>query len=178
MKTIKIIVLLVAILTASCSTEGNTDETLQQTPTIQSFNSKTNDPILIIKLEMKLGKPSSNECEGFGICTWPTIYIGCVDAEGNEIPCDTGQSTQVTPNGNQTVTTTVFYSDQKGFYFDLAFDIPVNGYEHEDLQLHIEEEYNINTEEILGHNLIIQAGKYQYNESIGKYGGVRVPLQY
>lgn len=178
MKTIKIIVLLVAILTASCSTEGTTGETPQQTLIEQSSNYKEGDkPKRVLRIEMLLGRPKHN-CTGFGICSWPTIYVVCVDAEGNEIPCDTDQPAQVTPNGNQTVTTTVFYSDQKGFYFDLAFDIPVNGYEHEDLQLHIEEEYNINTEEILGHNLIIQAGKYQYDESIGKYGGVRVPLQY
>ncbi len=173
MKSLKILALLSLILCFSCTTENATTDSIQNTIETADL-SKANKPKKVLKIEVPLGRPK-HECTGFGICAWPTISIGCVDAEGNSIPCDTAQ---VSPAGNTTATTTVFYTDQIGYYFDLAFDTPVREYEREDLNLVVEENYTLETEEIIGHGLTIKKAHYKYNSTIGKHGGVRVPLAY
>ncbi|MDY8138404.1 hypothetical protein [Aquimarina sp. 2201CG5-10] len=175
MKTLKFFTLLIGILFISCSTE-NVEPSLEISQIEDTTLTRENKPRRVLKIEIPLGRPK-HECTGFGFCDWPTISVGCVDESGNSVPCDTPNAL-VTPNGNQTVNSTVFYEEREGYYFDLSFDVPVDEYNEEELTLEIDETYSLETEEIAGRNLIIQKGRYSYSKSIGKYGGVRVHLKY
>jgi len=182
--TIKTLVLLFSIILISCNENEEVstfdENTIAKELKFEKINLKTkkNSQTLMAKKKLVIlswdewGRKSKN-CGGWGLCNANWFY--CVDENDQEVPCKDESKSAKSEQTNGLSVLLQYDTLKEKYYIEMLLSEPTE-ISTDLLSLKIDSSFDVKTKEAVGKDLIFKNGDYNFDTSLGEFGGYRVYL--